>query len=325
MRSYFPDDNIPRSFHGSATRPLSSTLAESNPTMPQVKIPITPYSQTPTSSSLGRMPLTPAYAVPMEAEVVTRADFIHVMLRSALGANFLAPVSNPSYILDVGCGSGRWVREMAAEFPTARVVGLDAVAPAEINPAISGAFGPITAPPRYAFVQHNLQQPLTFAPGSFDLTHMRAMAGVLPVAVWPRIMEELARVTAPGGWVELVEPDLVYNGGPALQTMQRWALQTLAPQGIDPRIGGRLGELLQRLSFGEVQSRRIDLPVGPHGGRFGELMGADVLARIEGLRAQMLAARVTTPGAFAQAQTALRQEMARGAYSQPFHIIYGRR
>ena len=309
MTWYPPDDSRP-----SMPRPAFAVRHTAN----------VPYSPRPTSSTLGRMPLTPTYTAPMEVEVVSRADFLHVMLRAALDANYLAPISAPSYILDVGCGSGRWVREMAGEFPSARVVGLDIAAPTDFNPAISGAHA-VSPASNYAFIQHNALEPLTFAKASFDLTHMRQMMAVLPVVAWPRVVGEMARVTTYGGWIELVEGGLVRNGGPALETIQRWALQALRPKGIDPRMSAQLGDLLRSLSLSDIRTHIIELPVGPHGGRFGELMGADLMARVEGLRSHIIGARVASPEAFAQAQTALRQEMNRREYMQPFYIAYGRR
>lgn len=310
--SWYPSDSRP-----SGSRPALTS------------VPAVPYAHaaTPTSSTFGRMPLVPAYSVPIEAEVVSRADFLHVMLRAALGANHLAPVAAPAYILDVGCGSGRWVREMASEFPGARVVGLDIAAPREGNPSISGTFA--ASQPRagntYAFIEHNIMEPFTFVPASFDFAHMRQMARALPVAAWPHVVGEMARVTAYGGWIELVEGDLIRNGGPALETIQRWALQALLPQGLDPRIAPQIPDLLRRLSLSDVQMRTVELPVGPHGGRFGELMGADLLARIEGLRGQIVAARLATSDEFSRAQASLRMEMSRSEYMQPFYVVWGRR
>jgi SAM-dependent methyltransferase len=296
------------------------------PSAPHPAVATRPFLGTPTSSTLGRMPLTPVYPVPVEAEIVQRADFLHVMLRATLGANFLAPVSNPAYILDVGCGGGRWVREVASEHQGARVVGLDSTPPSESSPAISNVFDRTASSPlRYAFVQHNALEPLTFASASFDLTHMRLMMGVLPVAAWPQVVGELARVTKPGGWVELVEGDLIQHGGPALETMQRWALQVMLPQGLDPRLSSQLADLLRTRSLSDIQTHTVRLPIGPHGGRFGELMGNDLMARVEGLRMHTLSARLATPGQFSLAQEALRREMARMEYIQPYYVVYGRR
>lgn len=298
---------------------------ESQPSMPRPTFTARPYPPTPTST-LGRMPLTPTYPVPVEAEVVSRADFLHVMLRAALEANYLAPVTNPSYILDVGCGSGRWVREMAGEFYGARVVGVDIMPPAETTPTTSGIHVMSGGQERpYAFIQHNVLGPLTFSPNSFDLTHMRQMMGVVPVAEWPRVVGEMARVTTYGGWVELVEGGLVQNGGPALETIQRWALQSMLPHGLDPRLSAQLPDLLYTLSLSDIRTRTIELPIGPYGGRFGELMGSDFLARVEGLRARVIAARVASSEQFTQAQAALRHEMERMEYVQPFYIACGRR
>ena len=331
--SWYPSESRPGMSNASRPAPTAAPTAPFAPPVPYS------HAATPTSSTLGRMPLAPAFAVPIEAEVVSRADFLHVMLRAALGANHLAPVTASSYILDVGCGSGRWVREMAGAFPGARVVGMDIAVPSDGgygSPGISGTFAisgisgisgasQPGAPRTYAFVEHNALEPFSFVPASFDFTHMRQMASALPVAAWPRVVGEMARVTAFGGWVELVEGDLVRNGGPALETIQRWALQALLPQGLDPRIAPQLPDLLCRLSLTDVQTRMVELPVGSHGGRFGELMAADLLARIEGMRGHIVAARLATADEFTRAQASVRLEMNRNAYVQPFYVVWGRR
>ena len=321
--SWYPSDSRP----GVSGMSSMSAMSTSRPAPAAVPLVPNGHAAVPTSSTLGRMPLAPSYPVPIEAEVVSRADFLHVMLRAALGANHLAPVSAPAYILDVGCGSGRWVRDTASAFPGARVVGLDITTPGEANPGISGTFA-ISQPQRphtYAFVEHNVMEPFTFVPASLDFAHMRQMTGALPVAAWPHVVGEMARVTAFGGWIELVEGDLVRNGGPALETIQRWALQAMLPQGLDPRIASQLPDLLRRLSLTTVQTRLVELPIGPHGGRFGELMGADLLARIEGMRGHIVAARLATSDEFSRAQASLRLEMGRSEYFQPFYVVWGRR
>jgi ubiquinone/menaquinone biosynthesis C-methylase UbiE len=96
---------------------------------------------------------------------------------------------------DVGCGTGRWVIEMARTFPGAQVVGLD------IEPPQSGQI----LPPNARFVQANLLDGLPFADRSFDFTHQRLMVLAIPAAHWSAVVGELVRVTHPGGWVELLE------------------------------------------------------------------------------------------------------------------------
>jgi len=58
---------------------------------------------------------------------------------------------------------------------------------------------------RTRFVRANLLQGLPFADDRFDFVHQRALAWAVPVRSWPVLVQDLVRVAAPGGWVELVE------------------------------------------------------------------------------------------------------------------------
>jgi hypothetical protein len=71
-------------------------------------------------------------------------DVQHYALREAVGANYLAPVEEPSRVLDVGCGTGQWGFEVCQQFPEALIAGFDLV---------SGKLG---WPPRYRLVKGNL-------------------------------------------------------------------------------------------------------------------------------------------------------------------------
>lgn len=44
------------------------------------------------------------------------------MLRGRL---FLAPIDNPSHVLDIGTGTGIWAKEFARQHPTSNVIGTD--------------------------------------------------------------------------------------------------------------------------------------------------------------------------------------------------------
>jgi tRNA G46 methylase TrmB len=61
--------------------------------------------------------------------MLCRFDEIHYLFRSLLGTNHFANLSEvkPSVALDIGCGSGIWVLEMANDYPWCQFVGLDIV------------------------------------------------------------------------------------------------------------------------------------------------------------------------------------------------------
>jgi len=118
--------------------------------------------------------------------------------------NFIAPIKNPHTILDAGCGTGRWGSEMAKMFPKASVYASDIHPPAEDSLAIVGAEG--VKPENLTVFEGDISQGvINHWNNLFDFTHMRAMVIALPDAVWDTAVNGLVAMTAPGGWVELVD------------------------------------------------------------------------------------------------------------------------
>ena len=86
-------------------------------------------------------------------------------MKSALGTNVLPPiVPNPSFILDIGAGSGRWAIEVAEEYPQTQVLGLD------LSP-----IHPPYVPENCKFLLGDLNKDLLskFDEGQFDFVHSR--------------------------------------------------------------------------------------------------------------------------------------------------------
>jgi SAM-dependent methyltransferase len=124
---------------------------------------------------------------------VDRLDLQHFALLEGLGTNYLAPVSEPAVILDVGSGTGRWAAELCLDFPAALVIALD-LQPSGSQP-----------PPNYRSVRSNVLDGLPFADGTFDSVHQRLLGPGLPLKSRSSVVQDLVRVTRPGGRVEIVE------------------------------------------------------------------------------------------------------------------------
>ena len=86
------------------------------------------------------------------------------MFRCVLGANIFAPIPRqPTRILDVGTGSGRWVIEVAMAYPLARVEGMDLSPPNPLAPV----------PRNSSFKIGDLAMGLDYPDDSHDLVHSR--------------------------------------------------------------------------------------------------------------------------------------------------------
>jgi SAM-dependent methyltransferase len=208
------------------------------------------------------------YLLPKDLKEINRLDFQHYVLRALLKGNYLAPIRNPRQILDVGCGTGQWAYEIAGEYPQALVVGLD----------LEQAKNPVSAPGNYRFVQGDVLKGLPFADNTFDFVHQRLLFLAIPAPAWPEVVKELARVTAPGGWIELVETSFALSPmGPVNQRLKSLSEELAALRGLD--IGGAVLEsldgYLREAGLVRVERRMIEAPLGEWGGRIGSLLALD--------------------------------------------------
>lgn len=265
------------------------------------------------------------YVLPKDDKEVQRLDFQHYMLRYLLRGNYAAPLKNPTGILDVGCGTGRWATEMATIFPHTNVVGVDLVPPPMEEASATGA-GVAARPDNFAFVQGNILEGLPFADATFDFTHMRLLVFALPKDRWQDVANELVRVTRPGGWVEWLEGGIeTLNAGPACQRLNQFANAAAARRGIDPSYVFQIGEFLRNAGLANVQMRDVILPAGARAGRVGQMSVTDYLAVISGMKGPLVAMGVTTPQEFDYVMSQARVELEQGQSYWRFPLAYGQR
>lgn len=265
------------------------------------------------------------YLLPTDDQEINRLDFQHYMLRYILRGNYLAPISSPRSILDVGCGTGRWATEMAALFPHTNVIGTDIIAPAPDQPT-SGAPRPTAErPDNYAFVPGDVLKGLPFDSGSFDFVHMRLLLFAIPTERWPSVAAELVRVTRPGGWIELVETGPQQGGGPAMGQLVNWISAAMQYRGIDPLVGPRVGDFLRTAGVPQVESQHYTIEVGKHGDRLGAMAETDIFAVMSGVRAPMVASGMVTEPQFNAALETARRDINRQRCTLPFYAFYGQR
>ena len=261
------------------------------------------------------------YVLPKDMQEVNRLDFQHFMLRQVRRGNFEAPVWGPQDVLDVGTGTGRWAMEMALLWPNSRIVGLDVVPP----PIEAGAIQQNIKPPNYSFVAGNVLEGLPFNDTSYDYVHQRMLVGALPRDRWPGVIQELLRVTRPGGWIELVEAGEARGGGPALELLNEWGLSAAANRGIDVSMGAKIGSLLQNGGGANVAAHEVLIPLGKRGGRVGLMMEANYFSALENIRPLILNLGLTDEATHTATLAQARREVAQRRCGVTYYVAIGQR
>jgi ubiquinone/menaquinone biosynthesis C-methylase UbiE len=170
-------------------------------------------------------------------------------------------------VLDVACGPGGWAQEVAFAHPEIEVIGFD-VSSAMIDYARMQA--KVQGLTNLSFQVMNLLQPLEFPDNSFDLVNSRFI-NFLPAAAWSQFIQELRRITRPGGFIRLTESEWWYfTTSPALETLNAMLIRAIKAQGSFSQTGRftgilpLLGRLLRDAGCVNIQlkSHVIDFSAG---------------------------------------------------------------
>lgn len=264
------------------------------------------------------------YNLPRDLEEMNRLDFQHFLFRVALKGDFAAPVTNPTSVLDVGTGTGRWAREIAQVFPRAQVIGLDVNTPPADN---SPTAIPESTPANYAFQSGNVLEGLPFPDRRFDFVHMRMLVSAIPHDRWPAVINELARVTAPGGWVESVEATLPTNGGPVAEQLMDWIRAISLRRGVEIADAARVSQAMVGAGLTSVAARTVQIPCGAWGGRVGKMMVTDYFAGLRAVRGVIVAQGLATEAQFDQTLDQALRDIDSRQYRcyMPVYIAIGQR
>jgi SAM-dependent methyltransferase len=106
-------------------------------------------------------------------------------------------------ILDLGCGPGGWVLDVAYARPDVEVAGVD-ISETMIGYAYARARTQVLS--NASFGVMDLRLPLDFSDGSFDLVNARELVVALKREAWEPLLMECTRILKPGGLLRFTEP-----------------------------------------------------------------------------------------------------------------------
>ncbi|KAI1137223.1 methyltransferase LaeA [Hypoxylon sp. FL0543] len=208
------------------------------------------------------------YMFPMDEEEMDRMDMFHKFFlvtrgdSAHYGGLCQRPLPPQPRILDLGCGTGIWVIDMADRHQgRASILGWDL-----------SLIQPLRIPPGVEFQRRDIEDPwIGVEEGSFDLIHMKMLAG--SIENWGALYSKILRYLKPGtGLFEHVEIDFTPKSEdgdlPEDSALRLWAHELTEamerakrPITANPHTVG----LLQRLGYVDVEqvTKRIPFNTWP--------------------------------------------------------------
>ena len=166
-------------------------------------------------------------------------------------------LSHTQRILDIACGPGGWVLDVAQAYPEKQVVGVD-ISQLMIEYARHLAREKELHNAKFRVMDG--RKPLDFPDNSFDLVNARLIFAFMPPAAWPAFIQECMRILRPGGVIRLTELELNLSTSPAFEQMigicaqSLWlAKQSFSPDGRHAGITPLLGRFLREAGYHNIQ------------------------------------------------------------------------
>ena len=171
-------------------------------------------------------------------------------------------------VLDLACGPGSWVLDVAFAYPEAEVAGVDI---SESMIAYANARARTQRRFNASFGVMDITQLLDFSDNSFDLINARFLVGVLYSDAWRRLIAECTRLLRPGGILRLTEPsdiDPETTTSEAFNSSHALFTQAMCRAGYGFSSDGRavnlmrtLPQLLQSAGYGNIQQVAYEIEI----------------------------------------------------------------
>nr|CAG8558016.1 7645_t:CDS:2 [Entrophospora candida] len=143
--------------------------------------------------------------LPVDRKSMSKMEILEILSQHIWNGKFSSPVkerleNGGASVIDIGCGPATWLMFMAEEFPKSLFVGIDIVIDSKKE-----------LPTNLAIIEHNIFDGLPFPNDTFDFVRQKSMLGSLTTDQWPFVIDELIRITKPGGWIEFMVIITKYN------------------------------------------------------------------------------------------------------------------
>jgi SAM-dependent methyltransferase len=204
------------------------------------------------------------------AAEVARLHYQSNLLNQDIGGLFPPGVNQTTMhdVLDLACGPGGWVLQVARTHPTCRVIGVD-ISRTMVEYASSHA--EVQNLSNADFLVQDILKPFAFADNSFDVINARTIFAFMQNEAWNPMLKECYRVLRPGGVICLTEGEWPLTNSEALEHYGKAFSSALALSGrsfspIARNVGitPMLSHLLRQAGYCHVraQPHAVDISTG---------------------------------------------------------------
>lgn len=211
---------------------------------------------------MNTFPVNPENAVEM-ARLLNQ----HALLSNAMGG-VLVELSTEKKagihdVLDLACGPGGLVLEIARNFPHMQVTGID------VSP-IMVAYGSTSTQSQALrnahFIAMDIFKPLAFQDNSFDLVNGRLLSSIVMRDAWSPLLRETFHICRAGGIMRLADWELLTSNSPALNQLLQLLTQAfylsgrgLSTDGKTLAVTSHFSSLLRDAGFQNIQELKHTL------------------------------------------------------------------
>ncbi|CAB4405431.1 unnamed protein product [Rhizophagus irregularis] len=217
------------------------------------------------------------YLFPNDDKEVERLHLQHNICRFVWKNNFSSPIhellkSGNAKVLDIGCGAGHWIIDMAKEYPQATFVGIDM---SPIFPDVKDI------PSNVIFLQLNLNDGIPFPNETFDFVFQRFLCNCVVLEKWKFYVKEMIRVTIPGGWLEFFEFEIDNSDKQLIEAIH----SGFKAKGINSSPETCVPQFLEKCQeLSKVHYKEIYIPIGDWAGPLGTMTLTYVSMNFETIR-----------------------------------------
>lgn len=162
-------------------------------------------------------------------------------------------------ILDVACGPGNWIFDLAERYPHIQFTGFDLSERMIEYARVEAEYRDLS---NVHFEVIDALKPLPFADGTFDLINARLISYFMQTRNWEPLFRECSRVLRTGGWIQVTDGDMnVKVRAPALVKLSEIIVQGLwktgqsfCESGPSTGVTAMLPSLLSDAGFASIET-----------------------------------------------------------------------